>query len=164
MDLEKLLGKLTKENKKKLEGWIAEIEEKIEEQKKTWKPEDGDQIYCLKETGEAQPAFYVDYDEDQKTYEQGNAFETKELAEFEAARRKYLAMYERMSTEAGELSNEWDGNNFHYAAFYDNGIRVGGFTKTRDMNIHFPSEETCRKAIESIGEGNFIKYILRIGE
>ena len=164
MDVKEFFSKLEESKKKLVEELVKEVEENIEKNKIVWKPENGATIYQLEPTGEVLQSFYVDIGEDQKGYEQGNVFDTKEAAEFEATRRKYLAMYERMSIEAGELNNAWDGDNFHYAAFYDNGIRVGGFTNTRDMNIHFPSEETCRNAVETIGEDNFKKYILKIGE
>lgn len=152
--------RLAKEKQDVIREWVEEMKTA---ERKVWKPENGKEMFFLEASGEVTPTFFFEGDkEDEQAYEQGNTFGTKEDAEFEALRRKYLATYERMSLEAGEASNPWDGNTFHFCAIYDGGIRIAGVCNTRDMNVHFPSEETCRNAVETIGEGNFKKYILKV--
>ena len=161
MTLEELTQLLSTEGKEQLETLIKSA---TKEKKKIWKPEIGKVFYYLSNLGAVNNATYEETAHDLTLASEGNVFESEEKAEFEYQRRKFLTTYEQLSLDAGEADNEWNNKNFHYMCFCESDgiLRYGAYTGTKDMNIYFPTEESCRNAVATIGEDNFKKYILRI--
>lgn len=120
---------------------------------------DSEEYYCIEAKGSIDEC-YFDSTYDEYVREAGNAFLTREEAEFELERRKIEAVMRKYSKpyEAGE-------NNYCILYFHD--------LKTVDVNccsvtdygmLYFKAEEIAEKVIDEIGEDRLKKYWFRITE
>lgn len=94
----------------------------------------------------------------------GNAFLTKEEAEFELERRKVITKLKLFA----EKNAKWDGYTLHYylsCAFDKNGKIILAVRFSQSLGtIYFESEEQAQKAIDFAGEENVKKYYLGVTE
>ena len=95
----------------------------------------------------------------------GNCFRTKEEAKEALTRLQMQTKWKRLSLEAGEADNPWDGEHKHYEVWYSdcwNEIRINYIYSGRYGTVTFPSEDSIKAAIAEIGEENVKKYILGV--
>lgn len=132
---------------------------------KTWKPKRGEYYYMIHHSGGTRCVKNYEDNFSSHCFEINNCFKTEAEAKFEEERRKYLAWYKRLSIEAGENENEWDGENRHYYAnvmFDDGHIFIDDEDTYKSESTYFPTKEACQNAIDIIGKDNFRKYVLKI--
>lgn len=140
------------------------VEKSQEKKSKVWKPSDCE-IYWSIDSHQVFNSRWAGFEADKERYECGNCFASLKEAEEELARCKMLAKWKRLSVEAGEEENEWNGDNTHWAAYYTyygNKIDTYGDQCCRDRNIYFPNEKSLFDAIKELGEENVKKYILEV--
>lgn len=88
----------------------------------------------------------------------GNAFLTKEEAEFELERRKIEAIMRKYSRPF-----KYEERNYYIEYQYDRDVLVIGVYHYINMgSLYFESEEIAQKAIEEIGEDRLRKYWFRV--
>lgn len=142
------------------------VKEKVKEEKpKRWKPEMEESFYAVGPTdgGTAERWVWLDYDSDNFQYETGNCFKTKEEAEFEAARRKFMKTFRDIAYEVNEPNivlsyfPVWGGERVEMLDTYGHaypGVGTVGFT----------SEEAYYKAMERVNQGELRKYYFGLPE
>ena len=145
---------------------LALVEKANKPKSKVWEPEVGNNYICINADGGLTfVCSWRNSQTDQERYKLGNVFKTEAEAKFEVQRLKYLTQYKRLSIEAGELENPWNNDSPHYYAYYDckcNSLDFVSCYWFRDGLIYFPTRESCKNAVNTIGEENFKKYILGI--
>lgn len=96
----------------------------------------------------------------------GNCFRTREEAEEAKTRLQMQAKWKRLSLEAGEADNPWDGECGHWEVNYyvNDGINYDRMTTCQDGVVHFPTKNDLKAAIAELGEENVKKYILGVTE
>ena len=104
--------------------------------------------------------------EDKKMIEIGNAFLTKEEAEFEAERIKCEAILLKYGTR--DLRSLGDIDVSKYYIYYDHYINELVIQFRNRLNyqgtIYFETKELAQKAIEEVGEERLKKYIFNVKE
>lgn len=156
-DIEKYVIERIEDFKKELNEEVKQmIKEANQGQvKSVWdlKKQDGEDYYRLYSDGDIERVvFYTDYDEQARDI--GNAFLTREEAEFEVERRNVEAILRKYSRpfKSGEFNCmvKYDTDNnmvfTSVARFHDLGVPV------------FASNEVAAKAIDEIGEDRLKKY------
>lgn len=143
------------------------IERSNAPEREAWKPKTGDVYYLLStDGGIAKNTVYSLYDE--RAYAMGNAFPTREEAEFERERRKFLKKWKDLSNESGEAKNEWDGKNRHWFCHYyvteNKIINDDCICCYKDECTYFATKESLERAIIALGEENVKRYILGVKE
>ena len=102
--------------------------------------------------------------EDKKMIEIGNAFLTKEEAEFEAERRKCEAVLLKYGTS--DLMSLGDKYTKKYYIQYDYDVNKIMIFKHYSIGIqgviNFKTEELAQKAIEEVGEDRLKKYVFNV--
>lgn len=103
--------------------------------------------------------------EDKKMIEIGNAFLTKEEAEFEAERRKCEAVLLKYGTRDMMSFGDYEDK---YYIMYDNTVKnvdIACCTFRKNQGtIYFKTIELARRAIEEVGEDRLKKYIFNVKE
>lgn len=156
-DIEKYIIERTEEFKKELDEEVKQmIKEANQEQVKSiWdlKKEDGEDYYRLYSDGDIeQVVFYTDYDEQARDI--GNAFLTKEEAEFELERRRVEAILKK-------YSRSFKSGEFNYIVVYDtenNRILVCVAQFNNSGAPVFENKEIAQKVIDEIGEYRLKKH------
>lgn len=141
------------------------VEKSNEKQSKVWKPKDFDIYYRISDFGEVTQKNWYDIDDDKGAYEINNVFHTYEEAEEELTRRKMLAKWKRLSIEAGEGENKWNGENDHWMIGYSHSLSEVQTLRLIDCKyseVCFPTKKSLLAAIEEIGEDNVKRYILGV--
>lgn len=130
--------------------------------KTVWDLKDGDK-YCYINT--TSNIIYVTWEEslwDLIVREKGNAFLTKEEAEFELERKKCEAImlkYGRRNFKYGEYN--------YFIVIPDNRMIIESafnYYIYYQGTIYFDTEELAKRAIDEIGEERLKKYIFRVEE
>lgn len=89
-----------------------------------------------------------------------------ELTDLEFEQFKIRCQLQKLSEEAGEPDNFWDGDRTHFFLSYDFSIGMFKVDFTWDEchggDIYFPSRESAHEAVEKIGAERLIKYWLGI--
>lgn len=148
---EKEMDKL-EELEKKYKEFGEEIERLKEEQ--AHKPKYGEDYWFIRYDNEVISNIWYADDIDEARYELGNAFRTREEAEFRAEQLKVEAELRRFSRPFEENKSNW-------VIIYEvdcNEITVFRYCTFQCCNIHFPSEEIAQKAIDTVGEERIKKY------
>lgn len=130
-------------------------------------PQKREEYWFVAENGEIRHYMYRDYIEDIHAFETGNCFRTEEEAEEARTRIKMQAKWKRLSLEAGEADNPWDGEHKHYFVFWNFKGEILYTDFDNDFisqKIYFPTEESLNDAIAELGEKNVKKYILGVKE
>lgn len=161
--IEKYVIERTEEFKKELNEEVKQmIKEANQGQvKSVWdlKKEDGEKYYCIDSDGAiVQHMFDESFDEVNR--DMGNAFLTREEAEFEFERRKVEAIMKKYSRpfKSGEF-------NYHIEYDYgDNTLDIGVYRRISVGIPYFESEEIVQQVIDKIGEDRLKKYWFRVEE
>lgn len=113
---------------------------------------DYEKYYCIDSDGTVvQHMFDESFDEVNR--DRGNAFLTREEAEFELERRRIEAIMKKYSK-----SFENGGDNYFLYLYNCTSIR-GSFNSTFNYGLPcFASEEITQKVVDEIGEDRFKKY------
>lgn len=130
--------------------------------KTVWDLEYGDKYYCLDNAGNIN---YITWHENAYNLfqrENGNAFLTKEEAEFELERRKC----EAIMLKYGRRTFKYGKHNYFIVIFDKRMIIESAFNLHiyYQGTIYFDTEELTQKAIDEIGEERLKKYIFRVEE
>lgn len=132
--------------------------------KTVWDLKIGDEYWFIDEFGVIWKSEWTESDHDIKRRNQGNVFLTKEEVKFE---KKKCEIYTKVKKYAYEFSKEeWENKNLgKYFPCYDhelkklfidiNNIFQGGY-------LYFTSEVDIQKAIDEVGENDFIRYYLGV--
>lgn len=118
-----------------------------------------EEYYYITEDGEIKTT-YSDSLYDEKVRNLGNAFLTKEEAEFERERRKIEAVIRKYSRPF--KLNEGNYVIKHNVTFKM--VEIGLFGTTDYGIPYFESEEIAKKVIDEIGEERLIKYWFGVAE
>lgn len=133
-----------------------------EEEEDTWEMkcpyEDYDDIYVLDGAGEVDKDSWLDCEDDQNHFSQGNIFPTKEAAELEAKRRNLLTRFRAFRDES---NGGWDPNfrNFERKYFIifssdSKNVLVDSRNYYDYFNLfgYFKNESDAHEAIELFGD------------
>lgn len=133
-----------------------------ENPKTVWDLKKDDTYYLIDINGEVIEAnwlgYWLDYDNDKRSRKIGNAFLTKEEAEFECERRKIETEMLRLG---GRRSFKFNGKN--YGMYYSNDLYVKSYEIAYPGLIYFDSKKEVDNAIETIRKDRILKYIFRFG-
>ena len=139
--------------------------EKIQQKPKSvWDLKEGDEYYYIDYYGEIKSVFNECCDEELSIIEIGNAFLTREEAEFEVVRRKCEAILLKYGTrDMMSLANYLTDKFYIIYNNYDNLIEIESkqFTHTQGT-IYFKSKELAQKAIKEVGEDRLKKYVFNV--
>lgn len=153
-----------------LDNLTAEEQEAVKQlaekkKKPYWVPKYGDIYYYLGSDGSI--CTTIDYEDavDKWNSFTENCFETEEEAEEAIMRLQMQTKWKRLSLEAGEADNPWDGEHKHWVVFFANGaLHYWDHTSINYGVTHFPSRESLEFAVAELGEENVKKYILEVEE
>lgn len=139
----------------------------VEKPKSVWDLKEGDTYYLIDVTGDVIEAnwlgYWLDYDNDKRSRKIGNAFLTKEEAEFEVERRKVEMEMLRLG---GKRKAEQGKANW-FLEYRPVSGRIETLWSSYEIDqgvIYFESEEKAKKAVETIGEDRIKKYIFGVEE
>ncbi|MDY4561377.1 hypothetical protein [Peptostreptococcus porci] len=140
---------------------IKELEEKIKsslESKKEWVPEIGKLYYKINAYGEVVKSTFTNFSIGRNCLDIGNAFRTKEEAQFELERRKIEAIMKKYSR-----SFEHEEENYYiFYAYSNKSICISSRIRTDDGIPYFESKKMAQKVIDKIGEERLKKYWFRV--
>lgn len=134
--------------------------------KSIWDLKDGDTYFYLYDNGIVCSDQWDNKYTDNKRRDIGNIFLTREEAVFEKCK---IEVYKQVKRFAHEFSiDEWkDKHIYKYYPYFDCGegvIRKYHDVFVRRNSLYFKSCENIQKAIEAVGEEDFIKYYLGVRE
>lgn len=112
--------------------------------------------------GKVCEGMWIDGEEDEKRLSIGNAFHTKEEAEFALEKLKVI---HELKSFAKPKDRRWDNNHPHYFISYNNlkkEIWVDDYFWCSKHDIYFDTTETVQKAIKAVGEDRIKKYYLEV--
>lgn len=147
----------------RIEALETEFAEKIktlkaEAQQRDEFPKDGDIYWLINTAGETNWVHWHDTEIDNKRLSFGNAFKTKEQAEFAAEKL-------RVEAELRKFSRPFDYERFnHFIKIHQDGTIEIHFDKSfqNQGTIYFESGEKAAEAIKSVGAERIKKYIFRV--
>lgn len=144
----------------------CKIEKIPQKQKTVWDLKDGDDYYYINMCGDVvRTTFSNDTCEiDKRIIEFGNAFLTKEEAEFESERRKCEAVLLKYGTR--DLMSLGDKYTKKYYIQYDYDVNKIMIFKHYSIGIqgviNFKTEELAKKAIDEVTEERMKKYVFNV--
>lgn len=144
------------------------IEKIPQKPKSVWDLKEGDEYYYINMCGNVDRTTFSNDTcfADKKIIKIGNAFLTREEAEFEAERRKCEAILLKYGTR--NFMSFRDINSHKYFIMYNsyrNGIGINFNQCDQSQGtIYFESVELAQKAIEEVGEDRLKKYIFNVKE
>ncbi|MBR6271389.1 MAG: hypothetical protein IKR26_04475 [Lachnospiraceae bacterium] len=149
---------------KECEQKLAKLREEMNKPEyggKRWKPENGEEYYCISPNGKiTRDLFFYECVSD--VYLCGNCFKTREVAEFVLERRKVIA---ELSDYAEGDDAVWDGNIRHFYILYSfdaEKIIYDYWYTWKPAQLCFPSKEAAKAAVEAVGEERVKKYYLGV--
>lgn len=160
-DIKKYVIERTEEFKKELNEEVKQMIKEADhgQVKSVWdlKIADGEKYYRLDGEGDVDiEDFNTKYDEQARDI--GNAFLTREEAEFEVKRRKIEAIIRKYSRPF-----KYEERNYYIEYQYDRDMPVISVYHYINLGIpYFESEEIAQKVIEEIGEDRLRKYWFRV--
>ena len=117
----------------------------------------GKEYYVLWTDGDIDANDFISH-LDEKKRDMGNAFLTREEAEFELERRKIEAIMKKHSRPF-----KYEEDNYHLKYFYRSGsICILNSWEFNDGLLYFESKEIARKVIDEIGIDRLKKYWFRV--
>lgn len=155
------IRKLVDDNWDEIKELIAQKAEAEQKPKNIWdlKTEDGEEYYSIESDGKnIQYMFNEAFDED--TRDIGNAFLTREEAEFEKERRKIEAILRK-------YSRPFKSGEYNYVVVCD---AENNMMLVRVSQFHnaggpvFANKEVAEKVINEIGKNRLKKYWFRVTE
>lgn len=156
------------EAEKEIQDIRKELDEldkvKIEPESRRYKPMGGQTYYYIVSDGDVFHGTWNNDLPDRLRFAVGNAFETKEDAEFEVERLKVIAELKEFA-EPGD--REWNSLDYHCSISYNHnkgGFDIDAWSVRKSDLIHFESKDKAREAIKAVGEDRIKKYYLRVKE
>lgn len=143
----------------------CKIEKIPKKPKSVWDLKEGDEYYYIDYYGEIKSVFNECCDEDLNIIEIGNAFLTKEEAEFEAERRKCEAILLKYGTRS--MMSLGDKTKKYYIMYNYNSDKIEiciHYYLGLQGTINFKTEELAQKAIDEVTEERLKKYIFNVKE
>lgn len=130
------------------------------EPKTVWDLRGGDAYWWINSTGFISKAEWDSTPVDIERRNKGNAFLTKEEAEFEVRRREVVTKVRKYARPFRCDEPNW------YAVVnrYDNHIDFDYVGVVQCAELYFESEEKIKQAIDEVGEDDFKKYYLGVTE
>ena len=158
------IRKLIDDNWEDIKALVIEKAEAEQKPKTIWdlKKEDGERYYYITlYGGVCDGIFNTGYDEDARGG--GNAFLTREEAEFELERRTIEAIMRKYSRPFRDEEQNW------YLYYSHNNITDTGVVYDAEYEInvgipYFETKEIALKAMEEIGHGRLKKYWFGVAE
>ena len=114
--------------------------------------------------GKVCEGMWIDGEEDEKRLSIGNAFHTKEEAEFALEKLKVI---HELKQFAESKNTVWNFNKYHSVIYYNcprKGIDYNCSIINKYFDITFATEEMARKAVEAVGEDRIKKYYFEVEE
>lgn len=129
-----------------------------------WELEIEDDYYVITASGDISLFTWLSESSEKEARSIGNVFLTREEAKFEVKRRQVYAIVKKYAHEFTE--EEWENEkifkfypDFNYLKrVIGTGLSVSGKVPT----LYFKSELDIRKAIDEVGEEDFIRYYLGV--
>jgi hypothetical protein len=155
------IRKLVDDNWDEIKELIAQKAEAEQKPKNIWdlKTEDGEEYYSIESDGKIiQYMFNEAFDED--TRDIGNAFLTREEAEFEKERRKIEAILRK-------YSRPFRGEEQNWYLYYNHNNNITDTGVVYEINPGIPlfeTKEIALKVMEEIGLGRLKKYWFGVAE
>lgn len=150
----KQYDELTAEEKAVLEKLLDWYQSEKEKKPKTvWDLKNEDWFYILDDYGSINEEEF-DSTVHMPIIEQGNAFMTKEEAEFEKKRRALMAKVRKYARPFNPDRKNW----FPYWNCIAKRIVMGYADVIQDAELYFESKEKARQAIAEVGTDDFKKY------
>lgn len=159
-ELEEFIKDETRAFEERLRAKAEELQEQIPDKPKTiWDLKGGEEYYCLFSDGQVDKlSFSGSYNKNSR--DMGNAFLTKEEAEFERERRRIEAVMRRYSRPFKHEEDNWYIECSHASKH----IGIDALCEYDCGIIYFESEEIARDVIDEIGEDKLKKYWFRVIE
>ena len=155
------IRKLIDDNWEDIKELIAQKAEAEQKPKTIWdlNIEDREEYYGIEPDGEVMRHMFDDvFDEDVR--EMGNAFLTREEAEFEVERRKVEVIMRK-------YSKPFKSGEANYFIVYNHESKIINsdyYWNMENSLCYFESREIAQKIIDEIGEGRLKKYWFRVEE
>jgi hypothetical protein len=137
----------------------AEVEKLKEEPSDKWRPAMGEGYYLPNVLQPEMPARTMNTgsEQDRNAVRFGVAFHTRPEAIEAGWGMYYRAWFKSLSDIKPRLKQTvW------CVCYHNEDLDYSSFTYVMDESTYFSSREACRKAVETIGEKNILKYVLRI--
>lgn len=142
----------------------AELERLVDKSNESplqgFRPHFGEQYFYINERGEVDSFYNHNSKYDKMCYLIGNYFKTEEEAEFEVERLKVNTELKRMAKAWNTCEIDWEDEQQpkYYLRYSGNGVSWASTYLLQIGAIYFTSEESCKAAIEFIGEERLKKY------
>lgn len=152
----KSIDEKIKELQEEFNSKIKRLREELSDKDKPFKTED--RLYSIDRKGAVDFWYFNNDDIDSAAMAIGNAFKTREEAEYKVERLKVIAELERFSCpfDAGKA-------NYHLCYYHEKWeLGVDWSYLMQHNNIYFESKKKAWEAINSVGEDRIKKYYLRI--
>lgn len=142
------------------------IEKANKPKSSVWKPELNGIYYMINSIGIVRKT-ENNSEIDEKYYEIGNCFKTREEAEFASEKQKVITELKRFALENNEYELDWKDYDqkkycieYNYAndCFINNEYRF----RVKGSDIYFSSENIANKAVETIGKDRLKKYYFEV--
>lgn len=159
------LNNLTDEEREQL---LKLVEKSNSKKGKVWKPEDNEFYYYINSVGTViQTQYSSQYVGNNKYYELGNCFKTREEAEFAAEKQKLITEIKRYITENDLEELDWENCHqcklYIYYDFDERMFNVDYQYCGRNMNtIYFSDKLAWKKMISDIGEDRIKRYLFEV--
>lgn len=135
---------------------------------KVWKPESNETYFYISGCGVISSRIWINNnDTNNKYYEIGNCFKTKEEAEFALEKRRVEVELQHFAEENNEREIDWEdeGQNKYYM-YYDivtDEIEGSVLYRSKVAGIvYFSSTKILEQAIQVIGEERLKKYYFQV--
>lgn len=159
------LNNLTDEERKQLLNLVSKSH--TEKKSKVWKPNEGDNYYCISYYGQVNDNVYIST-VGSEHYKLGNCFKTREEAEFALEKQKLITEIKRYIAENDPRELDWDDpEQFKFSIYYN--LCANKIYTTANCQfcrypeeIYFSTEFDWRKMIEDIGEDRIKKYLFGV--
>lgn len=141
------------------ESRLQEVKDKCEKTELEHGFDKGDDNWCIKSNGEVWRGTWDDAAYDRDVFAVGNAFKTKEEAEFEVERRKVLHELRMMGRPFKENAKNWVVS----LDIYNNiSATYSVFSRYIYGDYYFDTEDEALEAVEKIGADRIKKYLFGI--
>lgn len=132
-----------------------------------WKPKEKEKYFVITEDADIDSYAWCDDRNDNASFALGNCFKTEKEAKEAIKKLQMQTKWKRLSLEAGEADNPWDGENMHWFAYWhclSKELRYDFSGMWKQEKTYFHSKESLKAAIAELGEENVKKYILEVND
>lgn len=142
----------------------AELERLVDKSNKSssqdFRPHYGEKYFYIDGRGEVNFFYNHNSMSDKMSYLIGNCFKTHEEAEFEVERLKIVTKLKRMAKAWNTCEIDWEDEQQpkYYLRYSSNGVCWASTYLLQIGTIYFTDKESCKAAIEFIGEERLKKY------